>query len=158
MKGNSDASIQSRTVYYPLMIGYYSPIWCGASKMFTPWNYRLNRFRSARLSILFTIVRFTPRVQQKKVLGCESLRLFIQKTPLDPIIGAADIAGIVLLQWLFLMIEATWFFERDNRAWKGHAGTQPAWISISQVISASFLRRFSGRAKRRVYDFSHDVN
>lgn len=73
----------ARKVYYSLMLGYYLPIWYDSSIIHT---FKLNclnqihRSRFSRFSILCTIIRFAPRVAQRKALRCGSLQVSSWRT------------------------------------------------------------------------------
>lgn len=53
--------------------------------------------------------------------------------------STSDIAGAVFLQCVFLICEATFYFELEGPT---HMGYQPSAMCISQVLSKLCLRRF----------------
>ena len=91
----------------------------------------------ARLSIIFTVVRFAPWTSQKRVM--------------------LVIAAVIFLQWILLMVQMFWVCEKGDTSWKEAPlvlcplGLR---VAITQVVSEHLSHRFFNYPRLNFFFFS----
>ena len=88
---------------YILIVGYYTPVWW--APLLQPWTLSSLLSRSARTSIVLTVVRITPWWPQRRILLCTKF-LSLTSSLCCAHLLTAGVAVSFILMWAMLTMQA----------------------------------------------------
>lgn len=116
--------------HYPLILGYYIPIWSASFSGSSPTHYLKIEIRFARLSILFTIIRVAPCPKKRRII----LGWYTYSFPFDNADDSTVIGALFVFQCVLLVTQAVWVTETSDPAWKTQFVNQPRTLAIAQLV------------------------